>query len=136
MDDDRDFKVSEYEFVKAMRDYGIGLQESEYKKIYAEMDTNRDGTVSIDELIRAIIGEMNEFRKNLVIEAFKKMDRDGSGELTLNDLNGVYNAKNHPDVKSGKKTESDILNEFLETFELHASLRVFSFVIYTFREKL
>ena len=99
MDDDRDFKVSEYEFVKAMRDYGIGLQESEYKKIYAEMDTNRDGTVSIDELIRAIIGEMNEFRKNLVIEAFKKMDRDGSGELTLNDLNGVYNAKNHPDVK-------------------------------------
>ena len=30
MDDDHDFKVSEYEFVKAMRDYGIGLQESEY----------------------------------------------------------------------------------------------------------
>jgi Ca2+-binding EF-hand superfamily protein len=43
----------------------------------------RDGSVSIDELIRAIVGEMNEFRKNLIIEAFNKMDRDGSGDLTV-----------------------------------------------------
>jgi len=40
MDDDNDFKVSEYEFLKAMRDYGIGLQEQEYKKIYSEIDLN------------------------------------------------------------------------------------------------
>ena len=59
--------------------------------------------MSIDELIRSIIGEMSEFRKNLVIEAFKKMDRDGSGELTMNDIKDIFNAKNHPDVKSKKK---------------------------------
>jgi len=29
---------------------------------------------------------MNEFRKNLIIEAFKKMDRDGSGDLTVNKI--------------------------------------------------
>jgi hypothetical protein len=29
----------------------------------------------------------------------------------------------HPDVKSGKKTEEQILLEFLETFETHHSLR-------------
>lgn len=66
---------------------------------------------------------MNEFRKNLIIEAFKKMDRDGSGELTLNDIQGVFNAKFHPDVKSKKKTETEVLNEFLETFEMHSNVR-------------
>jgi len=66
---------------------------------------------------------MNELRKNLIIEAFKKMDRDGSGDLSLKDIQGVYNAKFHPDVKSKKKTETDVLNEFLETFEMHANVR-------------
>jgi len=29
----------------------------------------------------------------------------------------------HPDVKSGKKTEQEILSEFLDTFELHYSMK-------------
>jgi len=85
---------------------------------------------------------MNEFRKNLIIEAFKKMDRDGSGDLTVNKIINIYSweiykvyltrsiyfftyFRNHPDVKAKNKTETDVLNEFLETFEIHASMRVF-----------
>ena len=34
----------------------------------------------------------------------------------------MYSAKSHPDVRSGKKTEDEILGEFLETFEMHHSL--------------
>lgn len=33
------------------------------------------------------------------------MDTDGSGEIDINDLKDYYNARNHPDVKAGKKTE-------------------------------
>jgi hypothetical protein len=50
------------------------------------------------------------------------LDRDGSGVIDINDIRGVYSAKTHPDVKSGKKTEDEVLGEFLETFELHHSL--------------
>lgn len=42
--------------------------------------------------------------------------------LELNDLKGVYNASQHPDVKAGKKTEEEVLCEFLDTFEMHHSL--------------
>ena len=38
------------------------------------------------------------------------------------DIKDSYNAKLHPDVKSGKKTEEDILGEFLETFEAHHTM--------------
>ena len=40
-------------------------------------------------------------------------------ELTLDDIQGKYNATMHPDVKSGKRTENEVLTEFLETFEQH-----------------
>jgi hypothetical protein len=39
-------------------------------------------------------------------------------------LKNVYNAKNHPEVKLKRKTEEEILGEFLETFEIHHRLRV------------
>lgn len=50
-------------------------------------------------------------------KAFNIMDKDKSGILNLDDIKQSYNAKMHPDVKSGKKTEDDILMEFLDTFE-------------------
>lgn len=49
------------------------------------------------------------------------MDKDKSGILDLDDIKQAYNAKMHPDVKAGKKTEDDILLEFLDTFEAHYS---------------
>ena len=42
--------------------------------------------------------------------------------LEMNDIKGCYNARAHPDVKSGKKSEDEILGEFLETFEAHHSM--------------
>jgi hypothetical protein len=67
---------------------------------------------------------MNSFRKSLVGQAFNKLDKDGSGVIDIEDIRGVYNAKNHPDVKQGKKTEEEILLEFLETFELHHNMNM------------
>ena len=66
-----------------------------------------------------IRGEMNSTRQAIAMKAFKIMDKDGSGQLDINDIRGTYNAKQHPDVKAGKKTEDEILGEFLDTFEDH-----------------
>ena len=52
------------------------------------------------------------------------MDKDKSGSLTIDDLRGVYNGKKHPDVINGRRTEDDVLGEFLETFEMHYNLTV------------
>ena len=41
--------------------------------------------------------------------------------LTIKDLEGIYNAASHPDVKMGKKTEWEVLEEFLTTFEAHTT---------------
>jgi len=67
---------------------------------------------------------MNGYRRSLAEKAFRIMDRDKSGVLNIDDIKGVYNGKMHPDVKAGKKTEEEVLGEFLDTFELHYSLNV------------
>jgi len=51
--------------------------------------------------------------------AFDKLDKDHSGFIDINDIRQCYDAKKNPDVISGKKTEDEVLGEFLDTFEVH-----------------
>ena len=59
----------------------------------------------------------------MVKKAFDKIDKNGNGLIELDDIKDTYNAKQHPDVKAKKKTEQEVLSEFLDTFELHHSLK-------------
>ena len=39
----------------------------------------------------------------------QKLDKDGSGRITLSDLKGTFNASHHPKVISGEIKEADAL---------------------------
>ena len=54
MDDDNDKAISVQEFMKAMKDYKVDLTEKEVSGVFNEIDMNNDGTLSIDEIVRAI----------------------------------------------------------------------------------
>ena len=122
MDDDNSRSVEIHEFTKAIIDYRVGIPESDIQLIFAAIDRNGNGSIDYDEFLRAIRGQMNSFRKTLVAKAFAKLDADGSGVIDISDVKRFYNAAQHPDVKAGRKTEDDVLDEFLETFETHHSL--------------
>jgi len=48
---------------------------------------------------------LNDYRRALVESAFKKLDRDSNGILEVQDIAGLYNARKHPAVIEGRKTE-------------------------------
>ena len=64
--------------------------------------------MNFDEFIQAIKGGMNDARKAVCDEAYNKFDSDGSGEVTMDDLRGVYSAAQHPKVISGEMTEDQV----------------------------
>ena len=41
------------------------------------------------------------------------------GDIALDEFKNKYNALQHPDVKQGKRTEDEVLTEFIETFQQH-----------------
>jgi calcyphosin len=76
MDDDNSKSISLPEFSKACRDFKVGISDENVPILFDIFDTNRDGTLNIDEFLYAIRGELNDFRKALVEKAFRKIDKD------------------------------------------------------------
>jgi calcyphosin len=75
-------------------------------------------TISYDEFLGGLRGELNERRKGLVMQAFAVLDTDGSGEILPQDLVDRYDSSRHPDVIAGRRTAAEVLQEFLETFDV------------------
>ena len=122
--DENKIKTLDYkQFSKAIKDLKIDFNENEIHELFSIFDINNSNTIDYEEFLRQLRGEMNEKRKEIVLKAFDKLDLDKSGKIELNEIKSLYNVKNHKDVLSGKKTEEDLYNEFIETFETHHNLK-------------
>ena len=123
MDDNNNGSLDIQEFWKAICDFRVQISPEECRKLFDLFDINGDGAIDYDELMRNVVGDMNPYRKALVKKAFEKLDSNHNGIIELDDIKHFYNAKQHPDVKTKKKTEDEVLGEFLDTFELHYSMK-------------
>ncbi|EGR28906.1 hypothetical protein IMG5_167000 [Ichthyophthirius multifiliis] len=122
IDDDNSKNLSLEEFAKCCKDLRMGLNEQQSQHLFDYFDRDGSGEISYDEFLISIVGEMNRNRKNLIQQVFNKLDRNKNGFIELDDIIGVYNTKQHPDVINGKKHEEEILGEFLDTFEQHHAM--------------
>lgn len=122
IDDDGSKCLSEAEFEKCLKDYRISESKDEQAAIFRAIDKDGTGSIDYEEFLSMIRGPMSQRRERLVRKAFSKIDLDNDGDLDITDVKKAYNAKMHPDVRSGKKDEDDILYEFLDTFEQQYAL--------------
>jgi len=117
IDDNNSQTIDFNEFKKCCKEFNFGLSDNEIQMAFASFDRDNTGEIDYDEFLRTIRGEMNDFRKNLVNQAFNKLDVNGNGEISFDEIQSKYNAQNHPEVLSGKKTEEEVLKEFMDTFQ-------------------
>ena len=121
--DDNDSKTLTLpEFIKFCHDYRMPLSGNEINNLFEEFDTNKNGEINYEEFVTAFVGEMNERRKRLITILFETFDKNRKGVIDLDDIRNSYNPNNHPDVVSGKKTEDEVLAEFLDFLQYHFSL--------------
>jgi Ca2+-binding EF-hand superfamily protein len=50
------------------------------------MDIDGNGEIDFNEFLRVVVGEMNNFRQNLVERAFKTLDVNLDGEIALEEF--------------------------------------------------
>ena len=117
MDDGGDGMLDHEDFRYGLQDYGVHLSDSEFKCLVQAFDENNDGLISFDEFLVNLRGELNDRRRNFISQAFAILDNTGDGQVTLADVQKVYNASEHPEVKAGKKTEKEVMEEFMQQWD-------------------
>lgn len=55
----------------------------------------------------------------MVHQAYAVLDKDGSGQVTIEDIRIAYDVSFHPDFQSGRKTVDEILGDFMSLWETH-----------------
>lgn len=122
----RTFKIADFngsgsldvdEFEEALNYAGLFLAKSELSTLFGYYDSGGDGTISYNEFVAGMAPPLSQRRVAMVAKVFKMMDRDQSEVIEGNDVAQLYNAKKHPDVLKGDKTEAEVLAEFLKGFE-------------------
>jgi Ca2+-binding EF-hand superfamily protein len=117
LDDNRNKKLDAEELGEGLAEWGMRMTKQDLAVLVAAMDRTGSGSVNFDDFLVAVRGGMSAARKVLVEKAFALLDRDGSGIVDFKDMASAYDTKAHPDVIAGKKTERDVLNEFMANFE-------------------
>ena len=118
MDDSGDMCLTSDELRTGLRDQmGIVLTHNDVDELFVHFDKDKSGTISFDELLRGISGELNDRRKRIVLKAFKVLDKSGDGMITIEDIEESYNVDQHPDVVNSRRTREDVLEEFLSQWD-------------------
>lgn len=126
-------KVNLYDFERAVEEAHVELSPERVKGVFAAFDTERKGSIDFDEFLSVIRGPMSEQRKKIVADAFRKIDSDQDGFVTLHDLELRFNANGHPEVLSGDVSESQVKSAFLsqwDTREKHGKVTLAEFMDY------
>ena len=110
-------KLEFSEFENLCNTYRLNLSADELSALFSSFDVDNSNKIDYDELLRTLVGVMNEYRINLIKKVFSTLDRNNNGQIEIEDIKGMYNASRHPEVVAGKKTEQEILGEWLDNFE-------------------
>lgn len=90
-DMDSDGSLTILELAALLRSLGLKPSGDQIHVLLANMDANGNGAVEFDELVNAILPDMDEtilINQEQLLEIFRAFDRDGNGYITAAELAG------------------------------------------------
>ncbi|KAL3501615.1 hypothetical protein ACH5RR_036064 [Cinchona calisaya] len=98
-DMDSDGSLTQLELAALLRSLGLKPSGDQIYDLLSNMDANGNGTIEFDELVEAILPDMNEeilINQEQLMEVFRSFDRDGNGFITAAELAGQMAKMGHP----------------------------------------
>ena len=124
LDENSTKKINFDDFMKVFKTYRYDLSETEINNLFNYFDREGTGYINYDEFVNGLCGNLNQFRKNVLKQVFNKLDKEEKGIITVRSIRNEYNPKGNPLVRQGKRTEDEILAEFLDVLEYHFNLLI------------
>ena len=122
IDENSDKRIQFSEFEKMFKRYRFNLSRVEINNLLNYFDKDGSGYIDYGEFIGGILGDLSKFRKDILKQVFDKIDKNETGTITVGQLREAYNPKEHPLVRQGKRSEDEILGDFIDSLEYHFSL--------------
>ncbi|KAG9156852.1 hypothetical protein Leryth_020161 [Lithospermum erythrorhizon] len=98
-DIDRDGSLTQLELAALLRSLGVKPNGDQLHNLLNNMDANGNGLVEFEELVEALLPDMNEdvlINQEQLKEVFRSFDRDGNGYITAAELAGQMSKMGHP----------------------------------------
>ena len=121
-DENGDKKIAFNEFEKMFKRYRFNLSQVEINNLFNYFDKDGSGFIDYGEFVNGIVGDLSQFRKDILKLVFEKLDREETGFITVGQLRDCYNPREHPLVRQGKRSEDEILGDFIDILEYHFTL--------------
>ena len=122
IDENSDKRIQFSEFEKMFKRYRFNLSQVEINNLFNFFDKDGSGYIDYGEFVSGILGDLSKFRKDILRQVFDKLDKDETGFITVGQLRESYNPKEHPLVRQGKRSEDEILGDFIDVLEYHFNL--------------
>ncbi|OWZ00785.1 Calcyphosin [Phytophthora megakarya] len=98
----------------------LGVTDADPKEVeyaFRCYDRDQSGKITIEELMRGLRGSMPKRRILLVKKAFALLDTSGDGKATVEEVERLYDASQHPEVIAGRMKPRDAMLEMMGVFE-------------------
>ena len=118
LDTDNSQALDRREFKTAVLRTGASFTTEQLDALFAYFDRDGSGSIDYGELLSGVRGQLSTKLLVLVHQAFDLMDRAGDGAVAPEKLIANFNSAKHPDVMAGVKGEAEVLQEFLDTFDV------------------
>ena len=79
----------------------IDLDKGDILTVFNLFDINGDKSISYNEFLRFLRGELSQKRRILILKAYKRLDPEGKGYLGIDELKKAY--KHHSKTENVRK---------------------------------
>ena len=101
--------IMKNDFIQLNNIYRMNLSNEEIDALFLG-----NTSINYDLLVKAVTGELSEYRKNLVFEVFSMFN---TNLIDVEMLKRVFDPSRHPDVAANKKNKDEVYGEFIENIE-------------------
>ena len=117
-DKNRSREISYNKFNELLEIFNISMNKQNINSIFQYYDNGKKGIIKYNDLICDLIGNINQNRELIIKNVYNNFIRGEGSIISLNDLKQKFKGYNHPDVKSGIKSEIEVYYDFLEMIDI------------------
>ena len=108
------------QFSSFCKNFNLGFSFEDTKELFSYFDDMKIGKIRYEEILGLVIETISEERKSLVVDLYNRLSKVHQNKYVEEQIiKDKFNTRYHPDIISYQKSETDVLTDFINDFNLY-----------------